>query len=396
MSLFRPARAEKRAVTVESVYGGHATSWSSLTGERTDFATVVGLDAVAGAVGLLSDIVSMLPFHAHRDVDGIGERLARQPQVLTSPSVAVRPMAWRAQVVVSLAVWGNAFGLITARDDKLGYPVSVEILDPTNVTVTERPLARPEWRYNGTVIDHDRLLHIPGRFVRPGSVLAMAPLDVHRDTWGLARAARRYGAGWFADGAHPTAILSTPKDKSLTKEQADTVKSRFLASLRGRREPAVLSGGMEYKPIQGNPQESQLIEIETQVIGRVARIMGVPPEMIGGAVEGSGSVTYANRESRAVDLLTYNVDPYLVRLEEATTSCLPRGQYVKAARGALLRTDLLTRYRAHDLAIRGGWATRNERRRLEDEPPLPDGDETLWPPYATSTQATGATEGDDQ
>ncbi len=390
MSLFRPA--ERRAISVEDVWGSYGSTRSTLTGERVDFATVVGLDAVAGCVGLLSDIVSMLPFHAYRDVDGVGTKLDRQPQILTNPSAAVRPVAWKAQFVVSQALWGN-FWAIVASEDALSYPTSAEVADPAQMTCEERPPGRPLWRYAGREIDADRLLHAPGRYVRPGSVLGLSPLDVHRDTWGLAQAARRYGAEWFRDGAHPSAILSTPEQK--TQEQAQTMKKRFISAVKRRREPAVLSGGVEYTPIQGNPAESQMIEVEDQVIGRVARVMGVPAEMIGGSAGSKSSVTYANREQRAVDLLTYTIDPYLVRLEELFTSCLPRGQYVKATRGALLRTDLLTRYQAHDIAIRGGFATVNERRRLEDEPALPEGgDEALWPPYATSVQATA--EGGDQ
>lgn len=383
MSLFR---AEKRAVTAESVWGSYGATTSTLTGERVSFATVIGLDAVAGAVGLLSDIVSMIPFHAHRDVGGVATRLDRQPSILTDPSATVRPVAWKAQLTVSQALWGNFYGLVSA-EDALGYPTSIEVADPVQVTCEEQPPARPVWRYAGREVASDRLLHIPGRFVRPGSVLGLSPLDVHRDTWGLAQAARRYGAEWFRDGAHPSAILSTPDHK--TEDQAKTMKARFVEAMRRRREPAVLSGGVEYTPIQGNPSESQMIEVEDQVIGRVARVMGVPAEMIGGSAGSKSSVTYANREQRAVDLLTYTIDPYLVRIEELLTSCLPRGQYVKAARGAVLRTDLLSRYQAHDIAIRGGFATVNERRQLEDLPPLPEGgDEALWPPYATSVQAT--------
>lgn len=397
MSLFRPRhrRTEQRALTIESVWGDGGTGWSSLTGEHIDFATVIGLDAVAGAVGLLSDVISMLSARAYRDVDGVGRRLDQQPLILTDPSVSIRPIAWKAQWVTSLILWGNAWALVT-DEDRLGYPTGLEILDPAGMTVTEKPLSRPVWRYHGAELDHSKVLHVPGRYVRPGSVMGIAPLDRHRDTWGLARAARRYGAEWFRDGAHPSALLGTQPNKALTADEAALVKRRFLASIRGG-EPAVLSGGMTYESVQTTPAESELAEVEAQIIGRIARVIGIPAEMIGGATTG-GSVTYANREQRAVDLLTYTIDPYLARYEEAMTSVLPRTQYVKMTRGALLRTDLMTRYRAHDIAIRGGFATPNERRRLEDEPPLPDGagDVALWPPGATSVQATGDDTGDDQ
>ena len=387
MGVFFPG-GERREVTYADVWGAgdDVSGAQSMTGESVTFATVIGLDAVAGAVGLMCDIVSMVPFKAYRDRDDVAQVLPSQPMIVADPSPTTTTMAWRAQAVVSWMLWGNLYGLVVSADH-LGYPTKVELLDPAQVTCVEHPPARPTWLVAGAEVDPSRFLHVPGRFVRPGSVLGIAPLERHRDTYGLALAARRYGAEWFRDGAHHDGIFST--DKPVTEDQSTTIKSRILAVVRKRREPLVLGGGFRWEKTQGNPSESQMVEVEAAVVGRIARIMGVPVEMIGGSAGPGTSITYANREQRAVDLLTYNVDPYLVRLEDLLTRCLPRPQYAKATRGALLRTDLLTRYRAHDIAIRGGFATPNERRALEDEPPLPDsGDVALWPPYATSVTAT--------
>jgi phage portal protein BeeE len=43
---------------------------------------------------------------------------------------------------------------------------------------------------------------------------------------------------------------------------------------------------------------------------------------------------------------------------------------VKFNAAALVRTDLLTRYQAHESAIRAGWKLRSEVRELEDLPPI--------------------------
>lgn len=379
------AGSDRHSVSYADVWGsgGDVTGQTSMTGEKVNFGTVIGLDAVAGAVGLMSDIVSMVPFHAYRDRDGIAQQMPAQPSIVANPSTSVPTMAWKAQAVVSWMLWGNLYGLVVATDH-LGYPTAVELLDPAQVACVERPPANPQWIVAGKAIDPSRFLHVPGRYVRPGSVLGLAPLERHRDTYGLAIAARRYGAEWFRDGAHHDGVLST--DKAVDSEQAKTIKARFVAAVRKRREPVVLGSGFKFARTTGNPSESQMVEVEASVVGRIARIMGVPVEMIGGSSGTGGSITYANREQRAVDLLTYSVDPHLCRLEDLQTRCLPRPQYSKATRGALLRTDLLTRYRAHDIAIRAGFATVNERRALEDEPPLPGGDVALWPPYTTSVQ----------
>ena len=60
----------------------------------------------------------------------------------------------------------------------------------------------------------------------------------------------------------------------------------------------------------------------------MARYFNVQPELIGG--ESGGSLTYANVEQRALDFLQFCLRPWIVR------------------------TDLLTRYQAHESAIRAG------------------------------------------
>jgi hypothetical protein len=48
---------------------------------------------------------------------------------------------------------------------------------------------------------------------------------------------------------------------------------------------------------------------------------------------------------------------------------------VKSNAAALVRTDLLTRYQAHESAIRAGWKLRSEVRELEDLAPIPGMDD---------------------
>jgi phage portal protein BeeE len=62
--------------------------------------------------------------------------------------------------------------------------------------------------------------------------------------------------------------------------------------------------------------------------------------------------------------------PWLVRLETAISALLSSTTTVKFNAAALVRTDLLTRYQAHESAIRAGWKRRSEVRELEDLPPI--------------------------
>jgi HK97 family phage portal protein len=200
----------------------------------------------------------------------------------------------------------------------------------------------------------------------------MSPIEYAAESIGLNLAARKFGAGFFGDGGHPSAILAPERDPG--EDGAKAMKQGFIAATRGNREPVVMPQSVKYTPIQVNPEESQFLESQRFSVEDICRFFGVPPEMIGAASSGS-SVTYANREQRAVDFLTFGLDPWLLRLEEMLTDQMPRPQVAKINRAALLRTDTLTRYQAHAIAKTNGWRNINEIRRIEDEPGIgPDGD----------------------
>jgi phage portal protein BeeE len=90
--------------------------------------------------------------------------------------------------------------------------------------------------------------------------------------------------------------------------------------------------------------------------------------MVGG--ESGGSMTYANVEQRNIEFLTYSVAPWLKRIEDAMFPLLPGAKYVRFNTGALLRTDLATRYQAHAVGIAAKFLTPDEARAFEEMPPL--------------------------
>jgi HK97 family phage portal protein len=101
----------------------------------------------------------------------------------------------------------------------------------------------------------------------------------------------------------------------------------------------------------------------------VARMFRVPGELIGAPATGS-SVTYANREQRAQDLLAFQLGPAIKRRERALSRLTVRGQYVKLNTAALLRADLKGRMEAYDRGLKIGAYSHDEVRALEDRPPL--------------------------
>lgn len=362
-----------------------ADAMSRVRGQGTWAGPVVSPDsamrlaAVWACVRLLADLVSSLPVDVYQSTSQ-GDVQIDPPPLVVAPSATVSWTGWVYQVMVSLLLRGNVFGYVA--DVSAGLPTRVEILNPDDVTVTQARLLAPvSYRWRGVELPADRVWHVPA-FLSPGSPVGLSPVSYAAQAVGLGLAAEEFGARWYGDGGHPTGTLST--EQPVTGEQADTIKARFMDATSESRAPVVLGAGLKWEPIQVAPDESQFLESQRWTVGQVCRVFGVPPEMVGAATDGSGSLTYANREQRSLDLLQYCVQPWLTRLEEGVSRLLARPRRIRFNVDGLLRADLAARYQAHATGIAAGFLTVNEARDLEDLPPLPGGD---MPPGMNSTPA---------
>lgn len=338
--------------------------------------------AVYACIRLLVDTISTLPVDAVRKRGDIREPLAEQPRVVTSPSAILTRPEFIGQLVHSAATRGNAYGVVVDRD-AMGFATQVELRSASDVLVTRvGKTGPPIYRFDNRVVPNEDVLHVRG-LMAPGAVVGLSAVDIARNAIGLGLAAEKYGTQWFGDGAHPSAVLES-EQKIPDENTANVIKRRFMNAVRGR-EPVVLGHGLKYTSVQSEPEKSQLHETQRWAVEQACRFFGVPPEMIGAASSGS-SVTYANREQRALDFVTFGLTPWLVRIEQPWSALLPRGQFVRFNVDALLRSDTKARYESHAIAVRTGWRSINEIRALEDERPIPEGDRYLWPPFTAKQE----------
>lgn len=328
--------------------------------------------AVYASVRLLREVASTLPIDFYTGT-GANKREIPTPGWLEDPSGDGYGLSdWLGQVTYCDAMRGNVVAKVAARDQQTGKPRQLPLYHPDDVSVRRDSDGTVRWNVNGRDVDKQDIWHRRS-FPVPGSVWGLSPIGIHALTVGLGISATQFGAQFFLDGGHPTAIFQNTQ-KEVPPDLAKTIKQRIAAVLSGNREPLVLGADWEYKPIQVTPNESQFLETNNYSSSECARIFGPGmPAVLG--YETGGSLTYANIEQFNQQLLTFTLDPWLVRLERMLYDLLPRPQFAKFNRGALLRTDLLTRFRAHEIAIRNEFETVNEVRELEDRTPVDWGNE---------------------
>jgi HK97 family phage portal protein len=326
--------------------------------------------AVWSSVNLLAGLVASLPLDGFTG-QGPDKRPIALPVFFTDPDGTGQGMPdWLYQLMVSWLLRGNTVGDVVDRDG-MGRPTQVMLLHPDQVGLFEGKDG-PRWSCKGKPLVSSNVWHRRAYPV-PGSRLGLSPIALHAQSIGMGLAAGAYGLRWFMDGAHPSAILST--DEELDEPKARTVKARFMAAIRGRREPVVLGNGWKYQAVQVSAGESMFLDTQRYSAAECARIFGPGlPEVLG--YDTGGSLTYSNVEQRSLDLLKFTLDRWLVMIEQILSAdMLARPRYVRFNRGALLRTDLLTRYRAHEIALRNKFEVVNEVRDLEDLSPVDWGDE---------------------
>lgn len=358
-------REEQRAISgLPWDVGGLVLGRAQVTPEQA-----LSLVPVFGAVRLLASQIASLPLQTYRKV-GDGRVKLPAGSLFSQPAATGTLYDWLHRCVTSLALRGNAYGLITARDS-YGFPTMVEWLHPDHVSCQDSALsgpgspAHPIWYWNGRLLPAEDLVHIAW-FTVPGKVQGLSPIEACATTISTGVSAQTYTSDWFANGAVPPGKFKNSQ-KTVGQAESDEIKARLVTAIRSRK-PLVYGSDWDYDPIAVSANEARFIETLQLSATQIASIYGIPPEMIGG--QAGGALTYNTVEQNAINFTKFTLRPWLELLEETFSALLPRPQYVKFNLDALLRTDLQARMNAYQVARNIGLNNIDELRALEDQAPI--------------------------
>lgn len=263
---------------------------------------------------------------------------------------------------INLATYGNAYWMITRGQRGIS---NLEVLDNLDVSVTEDTFGNVIYDYKGRRVQNDSIKHLK-LWSYPGEITGVGPLQRHTDTLKAATDLNTYFSQWFDKNAIPSGIIST--QIQLNPDQAKDYKKSFMAS-QSNREPVVLSGGIEYNHIALDPAQAQFLENQKFIARQISTMFGVPSQYLGMSVENTG-MAYTNTNTDRQKLYEDGLQPYIIRIEQALTDLLPRGQKAEFNLTSFLRPEDKTRYDGYKVAIETGFLTVNEVRKLEGLPEL--------------------------
>lgn len=244
---------------------------------------------VFACVRLLADTVATLPWKAYRrDKNNVPVEVKPTPAILRSPWPGFDLFQYKWMMVASMALRGNFFGYITSRN-QLGYPTSILPLHPDVMFLERRPdillWFDPVYRVMGEQVEAQDVLHMR-RFTMAGDPWGLSPVRQAATTIGMSLAANEYGYRYFKDSANPSGTLST--DQDLDEGAVARQQKEWISSHSGRRLPAVLTNGFQFKPISISPNESQFLETRGFQRSEICVMFGVPPVLIGESGDISG------------------------------------------------------------------------------------------------------------
>ncbi len=372
MSLLR-----RRALSYQDVWGSGG-SWTST--RLTSAETALGVSAVLAAVDLIASRIQMMSWaEVTIDAGGLEQPVAMGP-FLQDPSSTLAPDEWLYQGAASYLLFGRVAGFVTARGAN-GWPTKLDWLNPDHL-VSSTATGVPRWTYCGQPVDPAELVVRRWAPMIPGDQCGVAPVaKLHVDIQRALKAAV-FERDFFDAGGLPLAILKS--DKDLKKEDVDVVNARYDSARTARgRKPLVLGRQWSLETLRQSPADSGIDATEKRIATKVATIYHVPPEWVGG--ESGGSLTYDNPDMNTRLLDGIALQPVYTMIERLVTSfCLPRPRLLRIYPESILRSDPKSAAEIDERLIRSGMATVNERRRARGLAPVANGDQILWPPYATS------------
>lgn len=353
----------------------------SASGVRVSPSNALGYAPWWRGINLVSSDVAKLPLFVYRRV-GDGKERDPKHQAYNllrykSNDELMSAFVWKQTLQAHAMSFGNGYSWIRRSGD--ARPHELIVLNPADVL----PFREDGRLWYGVRVDGvwrrvapTDIFHIKG--LSPDGLVGYAVYAKARDSIGEGKAAQVYGSRFFRNSARPSVVIEVPASMG-DDAQKDFRQQweRMNTGLDNAHRTAILTNGAKVNPFSATAKDSQLHESRKFNLVDIANFIGVPVHKVGG----EGRTAYGSLEQENQAYLDESLDPWLCRWEdECREKLLTEEQknqdthVVEFLRQALVRADIVARYTAHNIAVRGGWESRDEVRSSENKAPLPGGE----------------------
>lgn len=332
----------------------------------------LSIAVVYRAINVLAHSVASIPLVVYQRLPNEGKERARSHPAYDllhdQPNAWMTSFRWRHLAMVQAVLWGNHYSQILPGPGGIGQlvPLDPDTTRPVEQLADGRLLYVTRYRtMNGWGEERrllqDELLHVRGFSIDGRSGIPLTKSA--RQAMGLALAAEKHGSMFLKKGARFSGILTADgKLDPDTRKENERAWQAQRGGPEGSGGTPVLDGGLKFTPIQSNNKDSQWLESRTFQVEELLRFLGVPGVLCGYADKTS---TYASAEQFFLSFVTHTVRPWTENFAQELNAAVITGgpeYFADFVLEGLLRGDIATRYKAHQIAITTGWKSRNEVR----------------------------------
>jgi HK97 family phage portal protein len=349
---------------------------STAAGEIVNESNALKITTVYGSVRVIAESIASMPLKL-MEVTAGGHQEAVDQNLHYLLSIEANPemsaYTWLETLIGSAALTGNGYSEIE-RNPNTKQPVSLWPLHPFKTMAKRDPNTHLIYyeTSDGMPLNQTRkileedMIHL--KLFSLDGLSGISPVEMCRQTLGLAMAMEKSGARHFGNGSNPGGILLN-KNKLDPKAQVEMRESwnAQQGGVNQGKTAFVFGSEWTYQQLGLSNENSQWIQSRAFTRADIAMgIFRVPPHMVGSETKMPGS----GAEQMALQFVTFCLQPWLSRIEQELIRKLTPTQGRKANKffiefsvDALLRCDVKTTNESLQLGRIGGYLTGNDCRR---------------------------------
>lgn len=364
---------EQRSLEYISNYS-EALQFSSYNGSNS----AMNISAVYRAVEIISDSCALLPIKIKINNKTHKEEVDEHPVKMVLNNGSLTRYNFIKLLIQSVLLKGNGFAYISRAED--GTVTELRYLDSNDVQI----------HYNKNVGELYYICNIvSNRKIEPCNMIhlvknsydgvnGLSVISYASRTVKISNNTENSANSFFNNGCNLAGILTVQGQLS-QQQRTDIRNSWNQAYTNGGSGLAILQGNMDYKPVQVNASDAQLLESRQYNVQDIARFFGISPVLLGDLSHSS----YNTIEATQNQFLLHTLQPYIVMIEEEFTRKLFKPSEsnleVNLDETAILKTDKVAEANYYGSLLDKGILCVNEVRAFMGLSPIDGGDVHLRP-----------------
>lgn len=358
------------------------------SGETVTERTALAFTAFWRGVQIISGTIAGLPLKSYRD--GGGERV-EVPSIFDDPCPDYfTRFEWVQLCMVHLCVHGNAY--LLHQYNEAGALAALFPLHPLLVKVKHDPERGRVFAVNipgeheSRELTSEDITQVMGMSL--DGLTGLSPISICRNSLGAGLAADKAAARQFASGLMIGGLVSS--SEQLDEDDARAVIAGLKSKMGGANNAgdlAFVNASLTISPWTMTAEDAQFLESRVHQVEEVARILGIPPHLLGQTEKQTSWGTGVAEQNRG--LARYTLRNYTTPFEQRCSGLLPRPRFVEFEYKGLLQAAPEVEIPLLISEVAGGLITVNEARAVMNLPPLQAPDPPSDEGASTTTEEAG-------